>query len=160
MNDKASGIYAMGIHLWANQMQTSFNKRLHCHKLLVRMQITRVLCIGHAVVFLCLLRKLLFRYYLMIFKCALEIWLCSLTAEVSDVPCTGEFVSLLWRLETVWPFLEYIKSQTFKPQYPHTNSPNWSLYISLRNKLREFGRRSKHFLLGDHFINSHNHFSW
>ena len=25
------------------------------------------------------------------------------------------------------------------PQYPHTNSPNWSLYISLKNKLREFG---------------------
>lgn len=26
----------------------------------------------------------------MIFKCALAIWLCSLTAEVCDVPCTGE----------------------------------------------------------------------
>ena len=34
------------------------------------------------------------------------------------------------------------------------------LYISLRNKLRGFGIRSKHFLLGDHFINSHNPFSW
>ena len=66
-------------------MQTSFNKSLHCHKLLVRMQITRVLKACH-----CLLRKLLFRYYLMIFKCALAIWLCSLTAEVCDVPCTGE----------------------------------------------------------------------
>ena len=62
-------------------MQTSFNKSLHCHKLLVWMQITRVLKA--------------FRYYLMIFKCALAIWLCSLTAEVSDVPCTGEVVSLL-----------------------------------------------------------------
>ena len=48
----------------------------------------------------------------------------------------------------------------FKPQYPHTNSPNWSFYISLRNKLRAFGRRSKPFLLGDHFINSHNHNIW
>ena len=47
-------------------------------------------CLRHASVFLCLLRKLLFRYYLMIFKCALAIWLCSLTAEVCDVPCTGE----------------------------------------------------------------------
>ena len=30
----------------------------------------------------------------MIFKCALAIWLCSLTVEVSDVPCTGEVVNL------------------------------------------------------------------
>ena len=45
---------------------------------------------------------------------------------------------------------------TFKPQYPHTNSPNWSLYIFLKNKLREFDNRSRHFLLCDHFINSHN----
>ena len=43
-----------------------------------------------------------------------------------------------------------------KPQYPHTNSPNWSLYISLKNELREFDNRSRHFLLCDHFINSHN----
>ena len=44
----------------------------------------------------------------------------------------------------------------FKPQYLHTNSPNWSLYISLKNELREFVKRSRHFYLGDHFINSHN----
>ena len=48
----------------------------------------------------------------------------------------------------------------FHPQYPHTNSPDWCPYTSLNNTLREFGRRSKHFLLGDHIINSHNHFSW
>ena len=46
------------------------------------------------------------------------------------------------------------------PQYPHTNSPNWSLYISLKNELREFDNRSRHFLLGDQFINSHNQISW
>ena len=34
--------------------------------------------------------------------------------------------------------------QPFKPQYQHTNSPNWSLYISLKNELREFDNRSKH----------------
>ena len=34
-----------------------------------------------------------------------------------------------------------------------------SLYISLGNYLREFDLRSKHFLLADHFTNSHNHFS-
>ena len=39
--------------------------------------------------------------------------------------------------------------------YPHTNSPNWSLYISLKNKLREFDKRSKYFFVGDHSINSH-----
>ena len=49
---------------------------------------------------------------------------------------------------------------TFKPQYLNTNSPNWSLYISLKNELREFDKRSKYFLLGDHFINSHNLVSW
>ena len=48
----------------------------------------------------------------------------------------------------------------FQPQYPHANSLDWSSYISLNNKLREFGRRSKHFLLGDHIMNSHNYFSW
>ena len=40
--------------------------------------------------------------------------------------------------------------------YPHTSSPNWSPYISLKNKFREFDKRSRHFYLGDHFINSHN----
>ena len=47
----------------------------------------------------------------------------------------------------------------FKPQYPHTNSPNCPPYISIKNTLREFVRRSKHFLLGDYFINSNNLFS-
>ena len=36
------------------------------------------------------------------------------------------------------------------------NSPNWSLYISFKNELREFVKRSWHFYLGNHFINSHN----
>ena len=51
---------------------------------------------------------------------------------------------------------------TFNPSSPniHTNSPNWSLYISLKNELREFDKKSKHFPLGDHFINSHNLVSW
>ena len=47
-----------------------------------------------------------------------------------------------------------------KSQYPLTNSSNWSPYISLKNKFREFDNRSKHLLYSDHFINSHNHFSW
>ena len=29
-----------------------------------------------------------------------------------------------------------------------------------KNELREFDNRSKHFLFTDHFLNSHNHFSW
>ena len=32
--------------------------------------------------------------------------------------------------------------------------------ISLENELREFDKRSKHFFLWDHFINSHNLISW
>ena len=47
----------------------------------------------------------------------------------------------------------------FKPQYPHTNSPNRSLYIFLKNVLREFDKISRHFLFGDRCINSHNLFS-
>ena len=34
----------------------------------------------------------------------------------------------------------------FKSQYPHTNSPNRSPYISLKNYSREFGKRSNIFL--------------
>ena len=49
-------------------------------------------------------------------------------------------------------------TKKFKPQYTQINSPNLSLYISLKNELREFDQRSNHFLLGDHFINSHNFF--
>ena len=40
--------------------------------------------------------------------------------------------------------------------YTGTNSPNWSPYISLKNVLREFDKRSRHFLLSDHLINSHH----
>ena len=35
-----------------------------------------------------------------------------------------------------------------------------SIYISMTNQLRECVLRSKHFLLSDHFINSHKHFCW
>ena len=50
----------------------------------------------------------------MIFKCALAIWLRSLTVEISDVPRTGEVVSLPPRkLETIWTFLEYIVVKSF-----------------------------------------------
>ena len=51
---------------------------------------------------------------------------------------------------------EHCLIQPFKPQNPHSNSPNRSLYISLKKKLRESDKRSKHFLFSDHFINSHN----
>ena len=45
-----------------------------------------------------------------------------------------------------------------RPWYPHTNSPHWSSYIALKNKLREFDKRLKHFSLADHFIYSHKLF--
>ena len=56
------------------------------------MQIPRVFCLRHAVVFF-LSSKNAFRSYLMIFKCALAIWLRSLTVEISYVSSTGEVVS-------------------------------------------------------------------
>ena len=59
-----------------------------------------------------------------------------------------------------WPLSIPKAIEPFKPQYPQTNSPNWSLYIFLKNELREFDKRSKYFLLGDHLINSHNLISW
>ena len=60
--------------------------------------------------------KKAFRSYLyIIFKCALVIWLRSLTVEISDVPCTNEVVSLLpGKLETVRPFLECIVAKSFE----------------------------------------------
>ena len=36
-----------------------------------------------------------------------------------------------------------------KPQYPHTDSPNWSLYISLNNSNVRVDERPKHYI----FIN-------
>ena len=47
----------------------------------------------------------------------------------------------------------------FNPQYPNTKSPNRSPYISCKKLLKKFNKRSRHFLFGDHFSNSHNLFS-
>ena len=41
-----------------------------------------------------------------------------------------------------------------------TNSPERPPYISLTNLPREFDKRAKHFPFGDHFVYSHNLFSW
>ena len=49
----------MGTGSLAKQIQSSFDKSLHCHEMLVRMQIPRVLCLSHAVVSFCLPRTLL-----------------------------------------------------------------------------------------------------
>ena len=71
----------MGLHLLAKQIQSSessFNKSLQCYKLVVWLQIPRVLCLRHAIdaiVYLCLPRKLLGHSYLMIFKCVSLKWL-------------------------------------------------------------------------------------
>ena len=64
----------------------------------MRMQIPKVLSARHAfvvvvVVVVCLPRKL-FMYYLMIFKCAFVICLCSLIVDICYVSRTGEAVSL------------------------------------------------------------------
>ena len=57
MNDEVSRIY--GYTSLTKQIQSSFDKSLHCHEMPVRMQIPRVLCLRHAVVFFCLPRTLL-----------------------------------------------------------------------------------------------------
>ena len=58
-----------------------------------------------------------------------------------------------------WVSFSDLRYFTPKPQYPNTNSPDWSPYISLKNRLREFVCWSKLFPSSDHFINSHNIFS-
>ena len=71
MNDEASSIYGYMLISKAN------DKTLHCHEILVRMQIPKVLSARHAVnvvVFFGLPRKL-FMPYLMIFKRAFVICL-------------------------------------------------------------------------------------
>ena len=68
----------MGMCSLAKQIQSSFDKTVHFHEILVRMQIPRVLFARHAVnvviVFFCLPRKF-FMPYLMIFKRAFVICL-------------------------------------------------------------------------------------
>ena len=56
-------------------------------------------------------------------------------------------------------YLIRVKYPVRKPQYPNTNSPDWSTYISLKNWLREFVCTSKLFTSADHFINSYQIFS-
>ena len=88
----------MGIHVCslAKQIQSSFDKSFHCHKILVWMQIPKVLSAGMPLLllFFCLQRKL-FMTYLMIFKCVFVICLWSLTVDISYVSRTGEAVSFL-----------------------------------------------------------------
>ena len=70
-------------------------KSLHCHEMLVKMQIPRVLS-RHAVVFFCLPRKPDFRSCLMILKWVIAIWLVSLTVDldISYESGTSKVVSL------------------------------------------------------------------
>ena len=69
----------------AKQIQSCFDKSLHCHKMLVWMQIPRVLCLRNAVVFSVsfLSSKKAFRSCLMIFKYVLATWPRSLTVNIS-----------------------------------------------------------------------------
>ena len=61
--------------------------------------------------------------------------------------CSSSFLPVTVK----WCILE--QKSSFNPL--STNSPNWSLCISFKNKLRGFDKRSRQFPLGDHFINSH-----
>ena len=48
----------------------------------------------------------------------------------------------------------------FNPQYPQTNSPDWSSHISFENYWREFDKGSKYLPFCEHFIDRHNVISW
>ena len=70
---------------------------------------------------------------------------------------------LFWnvKLFILWLIEGFRLFNPFSPNIdPQANSPNSCLYISLDNKLREFEKRSKYFLFGDHLVNSHNLTSW
>ena len=73
----------------------------------------------------------------------------------------GQSVLVQWWM-SVWKSVDCTVRPRyhFKPWYPLKNSPNWSPYISLKNKLREFDNRSRLYSFSGHFVNSHNHFSW
>ena len=69
-------------------------------------------------------------------------------------PCWGKFRQTTWPWNSDKGEVEMATNDTkmgwncdsnrekckypLKPQYPRTNSPNWSPYISFKNKLREF----------------------
>ena len=75
----------------------------------------------------------------------------------TDATCNNQQCCV--RLHRASPQLPPTNCRPFNPQYPHTNSPNWCIYISIKNKLREFDKILNHFLPADYFINSHNLFS-
>ena len=107
----------MGIHICslAKQIQSSFDKSLHCHEILVRTQIPKALPARHAVIVVFCLPRKLFMSYLMIFKCAFVICLCSLTVDICYVSRTGEDVSLLPRnLETISMNKVYISEKNLQ----------------------------------------------
>ena len=65
-------------------------------------------------------------------------------------------------LANMWPFWTpaELKFGNMVLDHLSPNAPNWSPYISFKIQLGEFDSRSKHFLLRDHFINSHHLISW
>ena len=73
--------------------------------------------------------------------------------------------SICYRLRVAATFADKVSSTSVKMQlgvrFPHTNSSTGLYTFSYKDKykLREFDKRSKHFLLGDNFINSHNFIS-
>ena len=73
--------------------------------------------------------------------------------ELEPVASVSLFIAvsfLSWRC--LWPFIS--------PNIHIQILQAGLLYFSLKNELNEFDKRSKHFLLSDHFINSHSLISW
>ena len=89
----------MGIHVCslAKQIQSSFDKSLHCHEILVRMQIPKVLSAGMLLLLLLFLSSkkafYVLSYEFQVCVCVICLW--SLTVDISYVSRTGEAVSFL-----------------------------------------------------------------
>ena len=61
-------------------------------------------------------------------------------------------------MEKIWNSFAMLQHNPLSPNI-HIQILQSDFYIFLKNVLREFDRRSRHFLLGDHLINSQNLFS-
>ena len=98
----------MGIHVCslAKQIQSSFDKSLNCHEILVRMQIPKVLSARHAFVVVVVV-VVVFQEAFCVLSYDFQVSICdnclwSLTGDICYVSRTGEAGSLLpQNLETV-----------------------------------------------------------
>ena len=107
MNDEVSRIYG---YTFISKANSKFFRQKFTLSRDARADLNPWSTLFEACCCLFLSSKNAFRSYIMIFKCALAIWLRSLTVEISYVSCTGEVVTQI--LKTVLRFLEYIVAKS------------------------------------------------